>query len=182
MTSIEARHILEEKERKKKEQEKEKERKKQEREQKKLQRQEELRKKREERAAKQAERLKAAQEKTKKKAVNSKKCKAGETSACGTSACATNPKKKKTDGDGGLQRHEVSSNECASCFGLYDEDIDPETGDVTCDWIQCTNEDCCVWMHTQVWTSVMETMCAVFVKLSLVKCIPVLDKYLVFDH
>ena len=81
--------------------------------------------------------------------MNSKKCKAGETSACGTSARATNPKKKKTNGDGGLQGCEVSSNECASYFGLYDEDIDPEIGDVTCDWIQCTNEDCCVWMHTK---------------------------------
>ena len=58
-------------------------------------------------------------------------------------------KRKKTDGDGGLQGREISSNECASCFGLYDQDIHPETGDVTCDWIQCTNKDCCVWMHTE---------------------------------
>ena len=33
-----------------------------------------------------------------------------------------------------------------------------------------------------VWTNVMVTMCAVYVKLSLFKCIPVLDKYLVFDY
>ena len=57
--------------------------------------------------------------------------------------------KIKTDSDGGLQGREVSSNECDYCFGLYDKDIDPETGDVTCDWIQCTNKDCCVWIHTE---------------------------------
>jgi len=140
LTSIEARHMLEEKERKKQEEKEEKEQKKKEREQKKLQRQEEQRKKQEERAAKQAKR---AQKKA-KKATNSKKRKAGE-----TSAQATNPKKKRSDSDNGLQGREVSSNECARCFGLYDEDVDPDTGDVTCDWIQCTSDNCGVWMHTE---------------------------------
>ena len=55
LTSIEARHMLEEKERKKKEEQEEKERKRQEREQKKLQRLEEQKRKQEERAMKQAE-------------------------------------------------------------------------------------------------------------------------------
>ena len=51
--------------------------------------------------------------------------------------------------DDGLQRREVSSNECAACFGLYDEDVDPDSGHVTRDWIQCIDEDCGVWTHAQ---------------------------------
>ena len=47
----------------------------------------------------------------------------------------------------GLQTNEISSNECAVCFGLYDEDLDPKTNQPTCDWIQCTNKNCAVWMH-----------------------------------
>ena len=49
--------------------------------------------------------------------------------------------------DRGLQHHEFSMNECAVCCGLYEEDIDEETGEVTSDWIQCTNVDCAVWSH-----------------------------------
>ena len=56
---------------------------------------------------------------------------------------------KRSDSDNGLNGCEVSSDECAHCFGLYDEDVDPETGDVTCDWIQCTSDNCGVWMHTE---------------------------------
>lgn len=149
LTSIEARRMLEEKERKKKEEQEEKDRKRQEREQKKLQRQEEQKKKQEERAMKQAERQKVAQEKAKKKGtVSSRKHKGGESS--GTSSSGTNPKKMKVaKSDVGLQRREVSSNECAACFGLYDEDVDPDSGDITQDWIQCTDEDCGVWTHTE---------------------------------
>ncbi len=53
------------------------------------------------------------------------------------------------DGDTGLQSREVSSNECAVCFGLYDEDVNSETGELMSDWIQCTSEDCGVWVHTE---------------------------------
>ena len=137
LTSIEARRILEEKERKKKEDLEEKERRKQEREQKKLQRQEEQRKKQEEKAAKLVERVKAVHKKKESRKRNSGEC----------SSSAT--KKNADSCDSGLQRQEVSSNECAICFGLYDEDIDPETGDLANDWIQCTNENCSVWMHTE---------------------------------
>ena len=105
--------------------------------------------KQEERAMKQAERQKAAQEKAKKKGTgNSRKCKEGEYS--GTSSAGTNPKKTKAaKSDIGLQGREVSSNECAACFGLYEEDVDPDSGDITREWIQCTDEDCGVWMHTE---------------------------------
>ena len=61
----------------------------------------------------------------------------------------SNPKSKrrKLDTvDHGLQRHEFSMNECAVCCGLYEEDIDEESGDITSDWIQC-NVDCAVWSH-----------------------------------
>lgn len=61
----------------------------------------------------------------------------------------TKPKKKKTNGDTGPQRREVSLNKCAVCFGLYDEDIDSETADLMSDWIQCTNDGCGVWVHTE---------------------------------
>ena len=61
----------------------------------------------------------------------------------------TKPKKKKANGNTGLQRQEVSSNECAICFGLYDEDLDSETEDLMSDWIQCTNDGCGVWVHAE---------------------------------
>ena len=47
--------------------------------------------------------------------------------------------------DDGLQ---VSSNECAACFGLYDEDVDLDSGHVTRDWIQCTDEDCGIYVDS----------------------------------
>ena len=37
--------------------------------------------------------------------------------------------------DTGHQHHEISQNECAGCFGLYEEDTSEE-------WIQYTNESC----------------------------------------
>ena len=96
---------------------------------------------------KQAERQKAAQEKAKKKGTsNSRKCKEGEYS--GTSSSGMNPK-KAAKSDIGLRGREVSSNECAACFGLHEEDVDPDSGDITREWIQCTDEDCGVWMHTE---------------------------------
>ena len=60
----------------------------------------------------------------------------------------SNSQKKRNEKEGGCQGREASSNECAACFGLYEYDVDPETGDVVCEWIQCTGDDCNVWMHT----------------------------------
>ena len=48
--------------------------------------------------------------------------------------------------DDGLQ---VSSDECAACFRLYDEDVDLDSGHVTRDWIQCIDEDRGVWTHAE---------------------------------
>ena len=119
---------------------------------------------------KQAERQKAAQEKAKKKGTgNSRKRKEGEYS--GTSSAGTNPKKTKAAKSNiGLQGQEVLSNECAACFGLY-EDVDPDSGDITREWIQCTDEDCGVWMHTECLDKCDDDFAA-FVEPSSVNCIP----------
>ena len=57
----------------------------------------------------------------------------------------TSKRKKSTD-DQGLQRRKILS-ECAACFRLYEDDVN-DHGDVKSDWIQCTNEQCSLWMHT----------------------------------
>ena len=76
----------------------------------------------------------------KRGASNSRKRKEGEVS--GISSSGNSKKKKSVSESGGLQRREVSSNECAACFGLHEEDIDLDSGDVMREWIQCTEEDC----------------------------------------
>ena len=43
--------------------------------------------------------------------------------------------------DDGLQCHEISKDECAACFGLFEDDPD------SVEWIECTNESCKVWCH-----------------------------------
>ena len=45
--------------------------------------------------------------------------------------------------DTGIQHWEVSTNECAVGFGLYEDDSD------TAEWIQCANEDYKVWSHAE---------------------------------
>ncbi len=40
----------------------------------------------------------------------------------------------------------TSGDMCAVCCGAYIDDVD-ETGEVTADWIQCTEEDCASWSH-----------------------------------
>jgi len=41
--------------------------------------------------------------------------------------------------DNGLQHHEISKDECAACFGLFEDDPD------SVEWI---DESCKVWCHT----------------------------------
>ena len=94
----------------------------------------------------------------------------------------TKPKKKKANGDSGPQRREVSSNECAVCFSLYDEDIDSETGDLMSDWIQCTNDGCGVWVHTECLDKCDVTMFAVSVELSFVKSTAEFHYYILFEY
>ena len=38
--------------------------------------------------------------------------------------------------------NEISTSECAACFGLYEEDLS-----LTEDWVECTN--CEKWMHSR---------------------------------
>ena len=45
----------------------------------------------------------------------------------------------------GIQSREISSNECAVCFGVYDDDLGQD-GKPVRDWIQCTYPDCSKWM------------------------------------
>ena len=37
------------------------------------------------------------------------------------------------------------SNECAVCFGLYEDNV--ADGQLTQEWIQCTEAGCRKWMH-----------------------------------
>ncbi len=54
--------------------------------------------------------------------------------------------KEQVSGDNGLQSAEISSNECAVCLGVYEEDL--VDGLLEKEWIQCTNsEGCGKWMH-----------------------------------
>ena len=45
------------------------------------------------------------------------------------------------DDEEGLQCCEISNNECATCFGQWDDDDDAD------EWLQCTNEEYVVWSH-----------------------------------
>ena len=40
-----------------------------------------------------------------------------------------------------------SGDTCAVCCGAYVDDVDDITGEVTADWIQCTEDDCEAWSH-----------------------------------
>ena len=48
----------------------------------------------------------------------------------------------------GIQSREISLNECAVCFGAYDDDLGQD-GKPVRDWIQCTYPDCSKWMHEE---------------------------------
>jgi len=41
------------------------------------------------------------------------------------------------------QHHEISKDECAACFGLYEDDAD------SVEWIECMNGNCQVWCHAE---------------------------------
>ena len=48
----------------------------------------------------------------------------------------------------GIQGKEISSNECAVCFGLYSDDL-TSAGKLMREWVECTNPRCKKWMHSQ---------------------------------
>ena len=44
-----------------------------------------------------------------------------------------------------VQLEDISSHQCAVCFGSYDDDL--VDGDLIQSWIQCTHLSCSKWMH-----------------------------------
>ena len=50
--------------------------------------------------------------------------------------------------ESGVQSNEISNNECALCFGLYEDDLSM-TGILEREWVQCTNTTCGKWMHAE---------------------------------
>lgn len=139
LTSAESIALLEEKARKKQEEKEEKERKKKEREMKRNLRQEEKKRKAQEREARKAEKQ--------KKVDQSKAKERGQKRGNSLDKSSSTSKRKRVDSsfdesqDTGIQHREVSTNECAVCFGLYEDDPEPT------EWIKCMNEDCQVWSH-----------------------------------
>jgi len=141
LTSAESIALLEEKARKKQEEKEEKERKKKEREMKRNQREEEKKRKAQEREARKAEKQKKVDQKKSKEHVQKRG-----NSSDRSSSTSKRPRVDSTfdeSQDTGIQHREVSTNECAACFGLYEDDPEPT------EWIKCTNEDCQVWSHAE---------------------------------
>ena len=50
--------------------------------------------------------------------------------------------------ESGVQSNEISNNECALCFGLYEDDLSM-TRKLEREWVQCTNITCGKWMHVE---------------------------------
>ena len=124
--------MIEEKERKKREEEEAKERRKVEREEKRRLREAEKQKKIEERQRRALEREEKKKQKQQKKPIKPKK--------------SSNKVGKSSTSSSGLQREEISSDECAVCLGAYQDDFD-ENGELLREWLQCTSESCAKWMH-----------------------------------
>ena len=57
------------------------------------------------------------------------------------------PKRRAAEADNQPQSRSTSGDTCAVCCGAYVDDIDDVTGDVTANWIQCTDDDCVAWSH-----------------------------------
>jgi len=145
LTSAQSLAMMEEKQRKKREEEEAKEKRKQEWELKRAQREEEKKKKAKERARKAAEREKKA---AVKEALKQQKAKDRELRLKQKSAKGTTSKKASDEKSSeGIQNHEISMNECAVCFGAYDDDLCD--GNLLHEWVQCTSADCSKWMHEE---------------------------------
>ena len=154
LTSAESLAYLQEKERKKKEEQELKELRKKEREKKRLEReQDKVRKQQQKEAKKKQQENKITQANKKDAEVENDTSKVDSLRPAITRRTAkrrrleetesNNSKKSKEDG---LQHNEISQNECAACFGTYEEDLN-NAGDLIAEWIQCTNKSCGVWSH-----------------------------------
>ena len=67
----------------------------------------------------------------------------------------------------GLQREEISSDECAVCLCAYQDDFD-ENSELVREWLQCTNKICAKWMHQDCLRRMMYTY-VVYVETSFVE-------------
>ena len=96
-----------------------------------------------ERQKKLAERMKKAEE---REEIKRKKAEAREAEKRRkTKLKLANKENRSRNNKGGLQEAEISSDECATCFGLYEDDL--IDGQLVQEWIQCTDPDCGKWMH-----------------------------------
>ena len=131
LTSAEAIAILEEKEKQKKEEQAVKELQKKEREEKKQQREQEKIRKAEEKLKREAERKRKAEERELEKkqraeqreAAKKRKAELQQKQAAEREKHTRTGKQQVSAADNGLQSAEISSNECATCLGAYEEDI-----------------------------------------------------------
>lgn len=142
LTSAESLAALIEKEKKKKEEEEAKAMRKQERERKRKekeaekQRKAEIRKQREE-------------EKAKRPGKSSKSTKAKATVTVRVAPEEHDHASSDSDiAEDGIQNNEISTDECAVCFGLYQDDLST-TGKLLREWVECTNGGCKKWMHSE---------------------------------
>ena len=58
------------------------------------------------------------------------------------------PSDSDSQDEDGIQSKEISSNKCAFCFGLYQDDLS-FTGKLLTEWAECSNIACKKWMHIQ---------------------------------
>jgi len=139
LNSAESLALLIEKERKKKEEEEQKAKRKEEREKKRREKEEEKKKKAELRKKKEEEKLK---QKSKKSGNKSHKIPPA------AAKPSSDSEVEADDDEYGVQNREISNNECAVCFGLYQDDLST-TGKLMREWVECTNQRCKKWMHSQ---------------------------------
>ena len=129
LTSAESLALLIEKEKKKKEEEEQKTKRKEEHEKKKWEKEEEKKKKAELRKKKEEEKSK---QKPKKSGSKTSKMPP-------VAAEPSSDSEVDADEEYGVQNREISSNECAICFGLYQDDLST-TGKLMREWVECTDE------------------------------------------
>lgn len=147
LTSAQSLEILVQKEQKKKEEQEEKERKKLEREQKRQQKEREKAQKQQEKQAKKAEMeaKKAEKEAEKRRKMEEREKKKAEKRA--TKPTKQYPMRRSAEKENvEPERHGASGDVCTVCCGAYSDDIDDD-GEVSADWIQCTEVECGVWSH-----------------------------------
>ena len=158
LTSAQSLAMLKEKQRQKKEEEEEKERRKKERELRKQRREAEklaIQKRKEERESKrkerEAEKMKKAEEREAEKVKKAKEREAkkgkGKEKAEHKQKAAQKVQQRKAlrKNLNDVQLEDISSHQCAVCFGSYDDDL--VDGDLIQSWIQCTHLSCSKWMH-----------------------------------